>query len=93
MSEFIICNKDKKWPIAEKVGDSMLRIVKRKNDYHPFAMVLKGKDWDAIISCTNCSEPHHIECVDGKINTEGLTIKSKEEIEDGKNPKEPNTES
>lgn len=88
MAQLIICKKDQKWPIAEIVGESMLRIVKRKNDYHPFAMTLKGSEWDAVVACTNCSEPHHIECVDGKITKEGLIIKDKEEEEDGKNTKE-----
>jgi len=83
MAQLIICKKDQKWPVAEIVGESMLRIVKRKNDYHPFAMTLKGDNWDAVIACTNCSEPHHIECIGGKISTEALTIKDKEN-EDGK---------
>ena len=82
MSQFIICNKDNKGIIAEVVGN-MLKIQKRKNDFHPFIMTLSGADWDANISCTGCGEVHHIESVDGKLNLEGFTLRDKEK-EDGK---------
>lgn len=86
MSQFIICNKDNKGIIAEVVGN-MLKIQKRKNDFHPFIMTLSGKDWDANISCTGCGEVHHIESIDGTIKLDDLKLRDKEQ-DNGEDDKE-----
>lgn len=83
MAKFIVNPKNPKGIIAELIGEGMIKIIKRRSDYHPIQVIMKGTDWDAVVNCTLTGEPVYINCVGGKIDTSNLTIIEKES-EDGK---------
>ncbi len=87
MPKFIINPKNKKGIIAEIVGENMLRILKRKNDNFPINIVIRGNDYDVVATDTLSGDPVHIECVDGKIKTEGLLIEERNKDGEKEEPK------
>lgn len=72
--------------IAEIVSPNAISIEKRKTDIHPLKFLIKGSDWDVVANGSLTGTPIHIECVDGKINEEDLTII--ERNDDGTKPEE-----
>jgi hypothetical protein len=92
MKKFIVNQKNKKGIIAEIVGTNMLRIQKRKADKFPINIVIRGDNYDVVASDTLSGESEHIECVDGKINTDKLLIIEREDVKDGEEEIEPKQE-
>lgn len=83
--------------IAEIIGQNAISIEKRKTDIHPLKFLIKGENWDVVANGSLTGTPIHIECVDGKITEEDLTIVERkddgEKEDDTKDPKggQPNT--
>lgn len=88
MKRFIVNKTNKKGIIAEIVGENMLRIQKRKSDTHPINIVIRGENYDVVANDTLSGEPEHIECIDGKINTDDLMIVEREDTKDGEQVEE-----
>ncbi len=86
---YIMCTKCKDGIIAEIVGKSMIRIIKRKEDFHPIGVDVTGTNFDMIVSCTLCGNLEPVECVDGQITMDTLTTKEKKDANNGKEEPKP----
>ncbi len=82
MKRLIINPSNKKGIIAEIIGENGIRIQKRKTDMIPVNVFIKGKDYTVVANCTLTGEPVLIECIDGKIQEQDLTIIERKEEND-----------
>lgn len=87
MKRFIVNPDNNEELIAEIVGPSSISIVKRLTDKNPVKVLIKGQNWDVAASGTLSGKTFLIECVDGKINEEDLSIA--ERNDDGTKPQPP----